>query len=85
MPEILTGGASTSDVDGDGFPDIYVTRMDGPDSLYRNNGDGTFTDVTGEAGLGMTADVRSNAAALFDIDNDGDDDIFISTLGDTRF
>jgi hypothetical protein len=86
MPEILTGGAGTGDFDGDGYPDLYVTRLDAADSLYRNNGgDGTFTDVTVESGLQITSDIRSNGVALLDIDNDGDLDIFLSTLGDTRF
>ena len=84
MPEILTGGASTADIDNNGFEDIYVTRLDNIDSLYRNNGDGTFTDIIVESGLQSTQFIRSNAVALFDIDNDGDIDIFISTVGDKR-
>jgi hypothetical protein len=86
VPEIVTGGGATGDVDGDGLPDVYLTRLDGPDALFRNNGDGTFEDVAFASGLGgPTASVRSNGVALLDIDNDGDLDIFLSTLGDTRF
>jgi hypothetical protein len=86
MPEILTGGAGTGDVNGDGRHDLYVARLEGPDSLYLNNGDGTFTDATADSGLlAMTADVKTNGVAIFDADNDGDADIYITTLGDARF
>ena len=43
--------ASRWGYNGDGFPDIYVTQC-GRNILYRNNGDGTFTDVTEHAGVG---------------------------------
>ena len=67
--EFLSGGAAAGDYDGDGWVDLYVTRLDAPDSLYRNQGDGSFADVTLEAGLEF--DLASNGAAWGDVDNDG--------------
>jgi hypothetical protein len=84
-PEIMTGGAAVGDVDGDGRDDIYLSRMDGADSLFLNQGNGTFFDASGISNVvQLTHNIKSNGIALFDIDNDGDIDIFISTLGDTR-
>ncbi|MEM7164791.1 MAG: CRTAC1 family protein [Planctomycetota bacterium] len=69
------------DYDNDGWPDLYLVRW-GFDSLYRNNGDGTFVDVTaqlfsrqdGEAGAEWA---NGNAALFFDYDNDGLLDIYV--------
>jgi hypothetical protein len=84
-PEIMTGGAAAGDVDGDGREDLYVSRIDGADSLFLNMGNGTFTDASAISGVSrLTRVVRSNGVALLDIDNDGDLDIYISTLGDIR-
>ena len=85
MEETLTGGGCVGDYDGDGIDDLYYPRMDGSDFLYRNRGDGTFADVTFASGIGAFADLRSNGCLFVDIDNDGDNDIYISTLGDKRF
>jgi hypothetical protein len=72
-----------ADYDNDGWTDVLVLRgawwgPEGrhPKSLLRNQGDGTFRDVTLEAGLGG-ADYPSQAAAFADIDNDGDLDLYI--------
>ena len=67
-------GVTCPDVDNDGDPDLYVTRV-GPDVLYRNDGDGTFTDVTAEAGV--ADDLWSAAAAWADFDRDGDLDLYL--------
>jgi hypothetical protein len=84
-PELMTGGAAAGDLDGDGLVDLYVTRLDGADSLFLNAGNGTFADATVASRVGaLTERARSNGVALLDIDNDGDLDVFISTLGDTR-
>src|SRR5206468_2247989 len=44
-------GASWGDFNGDGYPDLYISNVAGPPRLYRNNRDGTFTDVAAEIGI----------------------------------
>jgi enediyne biosynthesis protein E4 len=68
-------GVAVGDYDNDGFPDIYVTSF-GKNILYRNNGDGTFTDVTAKAGV--SAGGWSASAGFFDYDNDGKLDLFVT-------
>ncbi len=82
-PTPMTGGAAAGDFDNDGFVDLYVTRGDAADILYRNNGDGTFTDVT--AGSGINRVLGSNGAGWGDIDSDGDIDLYVTSTNDTRF
>jgi len=78
--EWMTGGAAVADVDGDGWPDLYVTRLDAHDLLFRNNGDGTFEDVTASAGL-AGFELQSNGARFADVDRDGDPDLYVTTVG----
>ena len=59
--------------------------MDGPDELWRNLGDGTFRLVTAEANLAATAYHHSSGVAFVDIDNDGDEDIYVATSAESRF
>ena len=67
-------GCSAADYDNDGDVDIYVLNY-GPNILYRNNGDGTFTDVSKQSGLD---DKRwSVSAAWFDYNHDGYLDVFV--------
>lgn len=69
-------GAAVGDYDNDGDPDIYVTSF-GPNVLYRNNGDGSFTDVTKQAAV---EDERwSSSAAFVDYDRDGYLDLFVGS------
>jgi hypothetical protein len=72
-------GAAVGDYDNDGDLDLFVTTF-GPDTLYRNNGDGTFTDVTGEAGVSDS--FWSASATFFDYDRDGDLDLFVANYLD---
>jgi len=68
-------GVAVGDYDNDGYPDIYITNY-GKNTLYHNNGDGTFTDVTGKAGV--AAGGWSESAGFFDYDNDGKLDLFVT-------
>ncbi len=81
-------GAVFGDLDNDGHLDLYVVTNGGLNILYRNNGDGTFTDVTASAGVGDEG--WGSNAALGDIDNDGYLDIYLANtasfydeMGDT--
>ncbi len=68
-------GVVVGDYDNDGDPDVYLNNY-GPNVLYRNNGDGTFTDISQEAGIGAHAGWGMGIVCA-DYDNDGDTDIFI--------
>jgi enediyne biosynthesis protein E4 len=70
-------GIDATDVDGDGWPDIYITHLDFElDRLYHNNHDETFDDVTYQCGIGNSATFMSGVSAIFaDYDNDGWTDI----------
>ena len=72
-------GVAVADYDGDGDLDLFVTGF-GPDTLFRNNGDGTFTDVTAQAGL--SDPLWSTSAAFIDYDRDGDLDLFVANYLD---
>ncbi len=68
-------GVAVGDYDNDGSPDIFVTNF-GRNILYHNNGNGTFTDVTTNAGLGEESFYAS--AAFLDYDRDGYLDLFVT-------
>jgi hypothetical protein len=68
-------GVAVADFDGDGFPDVYVTRY-GANTLWQNLADGTFRDVTEAAGVGC--ELWSLGAAFADVDGDGDLDLFVA-------
>lgn len=81
-------GSSWADFDGDGWVDLYVANRTGStmpngqgspimNMLYRNNGDGTFTDVAVQQGV-AAADAPSFQPGFFDFDRDGDADLYLS-------
>jgi len=71
-------GVAVGDYDNDGYPDLFVCGA-GRNTLYHNNRDGTFTDVTESSGIGgKPPDTLSVDAAWFDYDNDGLLDLFVS-------
>lgn len=72
-------GIAVADVDGDGALDVLFTNQTGPNALYRNVGGGKFEDITARAGIGL-ADRISVTGAFGDIDNDGDPDLFVTTV-----
>jgi len=88
LPETMGSGVCVLDYDNDGWQDILlVNSMDWPGhksgnsfpALYHNNKDGTFTDVTRQAGLAV--EMYGLGCAVADYDNDGYEDIYITTVG----
>jgi len=91
LPETLGSGCAFLDYDGDGWLDILlVNGMDWPGHkkrpstprLYRNNRNGTFTDVTQRAGLAI--EMYGMGVAVADYDNDGFPDVLITAVGQNR-
>ncbi|MBI5084947.1 MAG: CRTAC1 family protein [Acidobacteria bacterium] len=91
LPETLGPGCAFLDYDADGWQDILLvnstdwpgrSRMRSTLKLYRNNRNGTFTDVTKAAGLDI--EMYGMGVAVADYDNDGYPDIFISCVGQSR-
>ncbi len=71
-------GSTVADFDGDGLLDIFRTDFsDDTPALYRNNGDGTFSDVTFAAGLGLHTQYLGWGTMFVDVDNDGWPDILV--------
>jgi len=91
LPETMGSGVVFFDADGDGWQDLFFVNSTtwpgqpakgSSPALYRNNHDGTFTDVTAAAGLKMT--VYGLGAAAADFDNDGKIDLYVTALGGNR-
>ena len=90
--ETLGSGAAFFDYDTDGDPDLYfvngaplpgyVSQEIPTNCLYRNNGDGTFTDVTEKAGVGDTG--YGHGCAVGDYNNDGQLDLYVTNYGTNR-
>ena len=71
-----SGAAVWGDLDNDGWADLVLGNRDIPSQVFRNNGDGTFSDITEAAGVDNTAKVQS--VLLADVDNDGWLDIYVA-------
>ena len=86
MQPYMSGGAAAGDFNGDGWVDLYITRLDAHDLLYQNNGDGTFREISEQAfGSNHLADSMSNGVAWGDIDNDNDLDLYVTSLFSERY
>src|SRR5580700_2625793 len=72
-------GIAVADVDGDGLYDIYFVNQVGGNQLWRNLGGGKFQNITKEAGVGLPGRI-SVGASFADIDNDGTQDLFVTTV-----
>ena len=96
LPEDYGSGAAWGDFDNDGWQDLFIVNDVGPVTLvaeevassparsvlYRNNQDGTFSDVTAESGIDFHG--SGMAAAWADYDNDGSMDLFVSAWGENQ-
>jgi hypothetical protein len=81
-------GIAVNDFDGDGWPDIAIANDSFPEQLFRNNRDGTFTEVGSSLGLAYDEDGKTFAGMgidFADYDNDGLPDIFINALASQRY
>jgi enediyne biosynthesis protein E4 len=81
-------GIAINDFDGDGWPDIVIANDSFPEQLFRNNRDGTFTEVAVERGLAYDEDGKTFAGMgvdFADYDNDGRPDVFINALYSQRY
>jgi hypothetical protein len=72
-------GIAVADVDGDGLYDIYFVNQVGGNELWKNLGGGKFKNITQEAGVGVPGRI-SVGAAFGDVDNDGQQDLFVTTV-----
>jgi hypothetical protein len=82
-PLYSTHSAAWLDFDNDGWIDLFVGHELAPSQLFRNRGDGTFEDVTAQAGVGATAFTKGVAAG--DYDNDGYPDLYVSNMFGDNF
>jgi hypothetical protein len=72
-------GIAAADVDGDGLIDLYFVNQVGGSRLYKNVGGGKFRNITLAAGVALASRIAV-AASFADIDNDGDQDLFVTTV-----
>ena len=89
LPEDMGSGAAFADIDNDGDLELYIVNIPGPlgvahqnparNALYRNNGDGTFTDITKTAGVGGTG--YGMGCVFADYNGDGHLDLYVTNYG----
>jgi enediyne biosynthesis protein E4 len=72
-------GLCAADVDGDGFVDLYFPNQIGRNELWVNKGDGTFENATDRSGASL-AEKTSVSCSFADIDNDGDPDLYVTSI-----
>ena len=72
-------GVVVADVDGDGLEDVYFVNQIGGNQLWKNLGGGKFRNITADAGVAL-ADRIGVTASFADVDNDGDQDLFVTTV-----
>jgi hypothetical protein len=77
---LIGSGVALGDVDGDGWCDVFLCRLEGGNQLWRNLGGWRFEDLTAHAGVAC-ADQFSTGCALVDVDGDGDLDLFVNSIG----
>jgi len=75
FPPIHANGCFSADIDNDRFPDIFITDEHQSSRMLKNTGDGSFIDITTDAGLRSTG--HSRGASFSDVDRDGDQDLYI--------
>ncbi|MFL2629662.1 MAG: CRTAC1 family protein [Flavobacteriaceae bacterium] len=77
---LFGGGVVAFDYNNDGYEDLFITGGQGQDVLYKNNGNGTFTDVTKESGLFKDRVIVTTGVSSADINKDGYIDLFLTTI-----
>ena len=77
---LFGGGVVAFDYNNDGFEDLYITGGQSQDVLYKNNGDGTFTDVIKESGLFKDRIIVTTGVSSADINKDGYIDLLVTTI-----
>src|SRR5437016_13413688 len=79
MPDAIGVGCAFADIDNDGDPDLFVTTVRHGNRLFENLGDGTFRDITAQAGVGYVG--HSSGVVFFDYDGDGLLDLLVTNVG----
>jgi len=74
------GGACVIDYNNDGFEDLYITGGMNDDVLYKNNGNGTFTNVYEQSGMTITKEYVTQGVTGADVNRDGFVDLFVTTI-----
>jgi enediyne biosynthesis protein E4 len=77
---IFGGGAAVLDFNVDGYEDVFITGGNGNNHLYKNNGDGTFKNVSSQSGMDVLNSVITQGAVSADVNKDGFPDLYITTI-----